>query len=315
MHMTSPAKRALIIQNPTSGRRRARRERDIAEALRSLREAGIDTAVTITEARSHATELARSAVNNFDLVIACGGDGTINEIANGLAHSQTPLAILPAGTANVFAKELSIPWNIPAAARLIPRATHRLIALGAVDFPAAHGSPARIRYFLSVAGAGPDGELVRKVRDDLKYHTGTLAYWYEGLRQLFLYRFPGFSVAGGGETRDARLLVVGRTKSYGGPFRITTEASLFEDMFEMMATNSTNPLRYFGWLLPLWMERLRGYPGIEYWKGAEALCEPLIAEKPVYAQVDGEPIGPLPLRFRVAPDALTICIPSAVETA
>jgi YegS/Rv2252/BmrU family lipid kinase len=315
MHMTSPAKRARIIQNPTSGRRRARREREIAEALRSLRNAGIAGDAVSTEARGHATELARAAASNFDLVIACGGDGTINEIANGLAHSQTPLAILPAGTANVFAKELEIPWNIPAAARLIPGSLRRRIALGAVDFPAANGAPASVRYFLSVAGAGPDGELVRKVSDDLKYYTGTLAYWYEGFRQLFLYRFPGFSINGGGECREARLLVVGRTKSYGGPFRITTEANLFEDLFEMMATNSTNPLRYFGWLPPLLMERLRGYPGIEYWKGAEALCEPLIAEKPVYAQVDGEPIGPLPLRFRVAPDALTICVPSGVEAA
>jgi YegS/Rv2252/BmrU family lipid kinase len=310
----SGARHALIIQNPTSGRRRARRERDIAEALGSLREAGIAIDAVITEARGHATELARSAVDNFDMVIACGGDGTINEIANGLAHSQTPLAILPAGTANVFAKELEIPWDIPAAARLIPSAIHRRIALGAVDFTSTNRAQGAVRYFLSVAGAGPDGELVRKVRDGLKYYTGTGAYWWEGLRQLFLYRFPGFSISGGGESREARLLVVGRTKSYGGPFRITTEANLFEDMFEMMATNSTNPLRYFGWLLPLFMERLRGYPGIEYWKGAEALCEPLFADKPVYAQVDGEPIGPLPLRFRVAPDALTICVPAA-ETA
>jgi diacylglycerol kinase family enzyme len=85
---------------------------------------------------------------------------------------------------------------------------------------------------------------------------------------------------------------------------------LFEDSFEMMATNSTNPFRYFTWLPPLFLERLRGYPGIHYWKGTEAMCEPLIADKPVYAQVDGEPIGPLPLRFRVAPDALTICVPA-----
>lgn len=305
--------RALIIQNPTSGRRRARRERDIKEACRSLRDAGMVVSVLITESRGHATELARAVSGDVDLVIACGGDGTINEVANGLAHTQTPLAILPAGTANVLAKELRIPWNIPAAARLIPGAKHRRIALGAVDFAAHNGTPASVRYFLCVAGAGPDGELVRNVRDDLKYHLGTLAYWYEGFRQLFLYRFPGFSVCGDGENRDARLLVVGRTKSYGGPFRITTEVSLFEDSFEMMATNSTSPFRYFTWLPPLLLERLRGLPGIHYWKGTEALCEPLIAAKPVYAQVDGEPIGPLPLRFRVAPDALTICVPAGAD--
>jgi diacylglycerol kinase (ATP) len=312
--MTNSNRRALIIYNPASGRRKGRRRREIESARQNLHAADIETELAATEGPAHGTELARNAIDAFDFVIACGGDGTINEVVNGLAHSQMPLAILPAGTANILAKELRIPWNIPDAADLIAGSTYRRIALGAIDFLSAKNGPASTRYFMCVAGAGPDGALVRMVPHDVKHHTGQLAYWLEGFRQLALYRFPAFSVRNGKDERQARLLVVGRTKNYGGPFCITTEASLYEDSFELMATDSASPLRYLLWLPTLYFQRLRNDSRVQFWKASEITCE-TVNGVPVYAQADGEPIGQLPLRFRVAPNALTLCVPETAGSA
>src|ERR1700693_900717 len=167
--------------------------------------------------------MARRAVEESrQLVIVCGGDGTGNEVVNGLACSQVPLAVLPAGTANVLAKELGLPWNLPRAAERIVHAPYRRIALGLAIPEQSSGEP---RYFLSVAGAGADGALVAAVRPEIKLKAGILAYWQEGLRQLSSYDFPLFRTmmadTGNGGI-DATLVIVGRTKNYGGPFKITT---------------------------------------------------------------------------------------------
>src|SRR5208282_2753080 len=131
---------ALLIYNLTSGRRRHRRFAEVEEATRILKSAGIAAELAPTTSRGSATSIARHAVaQNRDLVIVCGGDGTINEVVNGLAGSAVPMAVLPAGTANILAKELGIPWDISAAARLIPNSDTRRIALGSVMNVTPHG--------------------------------------------------------------------------------------------------------------------------------------------------------------------------------
>ena len=128
------------------------------------------------------------------MVIACGGDGTNNEIVNGLAGSNVPMAVLPAGTANILAKELGIPWDIPQAARLISGGAVRRVALG-VTIPAegrhTDQVPAEGRYFLCAAGAGPDGAIVNGVDGELKKKAGILAYWLEGMHQVLQVWVPG----------------------------------------------------------------------------------------------------------------------------
>src|SRR6202161_2397198 len=129
--MPNDIKDALLIYNPTSGRRRHRRFVEVERAAHILKEQGIATELAPTTARASATKLSRQAVEERrGMVIACGGDGTINEIVNGLAMSHVPMALLPAGTANILAKELGVPWDIPHAAALIPTGEVRRIALG-----------------------------------------------------------------------------------------------------------------------------------------------------------------------------------------
>jgi diacylglycerol kinase (ATP) len=311
--MTNDIKDALLIYNPTSGRKRHRRFLEIEKAARTLKDAGIATELAPTTEQGNATKIAQQAVEQRrGMVIACGGDGTINEIVNGLAGSQVPMALLPAGTANILAKELGIPWDIPRAARLIPKADIRRIALGvAIPLNGNHSEflPEGRRYFLSVAGAGPDGAIVNGVDCNLKKKVGQLAYWAEGFKQLFSYGFPEMQVRSAGQQRKATFIVVGRTSHYGGPFKITDRASLFEDSFEFLTHSKRSRLGYLACLPAMWIGKLRSVDGIDTWKSQETICEASGSET-VYAQVDGEPVGRLPLAFRIVPDALSIVTPA-----
>jgi diacylglycerol kinase family enzyme len=168
------------------------------------------------------------------------------------------------------------------------------------------------RYFLCVAGAGPDGAIVHGVDEGLKKRAGIVAYWTEGARQFFNYGFPEMTVLSAAKQQRATFVVVGRTAHYGGPFKITTGASLYEDSFEILTNSKQSRFGYLVCLPALWLGKLRRMKGIEAWKATDAVCEPL-GNEPVYAQVDGEPIGPAPISFRIVPDALSLVVPAPVK--
>ncbi len=308
--MRESLRNALLIHNPNAGFRGAARRRQLDVARKILSSGGIEADLEETRGPGDATHIARRATaQGRQLVIACGGDGTLNEIVNGLAEQQNghrvPLALLPGGTANVLAKEIGLPWDIPAAAKELVRGEVREIALGLAT-PVRE--PSKKRYFLSVAGAGPDGMIVYSIDLDLKARVGILAYWWQGARQVFRYKFAHFRVVTGNKHLDASLVVVGRTKHYGGPFSITTEADLYAEQFEMMALTTQSGFRYLSYLPTLWLGKLRGSEGVHYWKSDRIVCEPLDSN-PVYAQVDGEPLARLPVEFKIVPRALRLLVP------
>jgi len=308
--MTAELRNALLIHNPNAGNGGPGRRRMLDAARRIFALGGIEAELAETTAPGDATQIARrAAAEGRQLVIACGGDGTLNEIVNGLAAQKNgrrvPLALLPGGTANVLAKELHLPWDIPSAAERLVHGEVKEIALGLAS---PLGQPEKKKFFLSVGGAGPDGMIVYSLDLDLKARLGILAYWWQGAREVFRYKFPHFRVVIGGKKTDASLVVVGRTTNYGGPFKITTGADLFEDQFEVMALTTQSGLRYLSYLPTLWMGNLRGTEGVHFWKADSLVCEPL-DNNPVYAQVDGEPLARLPVEFTIVPRALKLLVP------
>ena len=195
--MTTGLQNALLIHNPNAGHGGAKRRRMLDEARRIFAAGGIEAELAETKGPGDATEIAqRATVERRDLVVACGGDGTLNEVVNGLAGPsnghRVSLALLPAGTANIFAKELRLPWDILGAARKLVRGSVVDIALGLAT-PV--NEPAKRKYFLSVAGAGPDGMIVYSIDLELKARLGILAYWWQGAREVFRYKFPHFRVS------------------------------------------------------------------------------------------------------------------------
>jgi len=311
--MATQLRNALLIHNPNAGGGGADRRKELDEARRIFATGGIEADLAETTGPGDATEIALRAGNEGrQLVIACGGDGTLNEVVNGLARQQNghrvPLALLPGGTANILAKELTLPWDIPQAAQRLVRGTVREIALGLAT-PVQE--PERARYFLSVAGAGPDGRITYAVDLELKAKMGIFAYWWQGAREVLNYKFPRFNVKTKDQTIEASLVIVGRTKHYGGPFKITTEADLYEDQFELAVLTTQSGLRYLSYLPTLWFGNLRNSEGVHFVKADTLLCEPTDGE-PVYAQVDGEPLSRLPVEFKIVPRALKLLIPEAL---
>ncbi len=308
--MLPSLRNALLIHNPNAGYGGSGRRRKLDEARRILALSGIEADLQETRAPGEATSMAhRASVEGRHLVIACGGDGTLNEIVNGLATQENghrvPLALLPGGTANVLAKEIGLPWDIPSAAEKLVHGEIKEIALGLAT-PVKE--PSKARYFLSVAGAGPDGMIVYSIDLELKARLGILAYWWQGAREVFRYKFPHFRIVTGEKKLDVSLAVVGRTKHYGGPFRVTDEADLFAEQFEVMGLTTQSGFRYLSYLPTLWAGKLRGTDGVHHWKAKSIVCEPLDAN-PVYAQVDGEPLARLPVEFKIVPRALKLLVP------
>jgi diacylglycerol kinase (ATP) len=308
--MLPSLRNALLIHNPNAGNGGSERRRMLDEARRVLLLSGIEADLQETRAPGDATVMAeRAAMEGRQLVIACGGDGTLNEVVNGLAAQQNghrvPLALLPGGTANVLAKELNLPWDILSAVEKLVHGEIRDVALGLAT---PLNEPAKKRYFLSVAGAGPDGTIVYAIDLDLKARVGILAYWWQGAREVFRYKYPHFRVVTGDKKLDVSLVVVGRTKHYGGPFRITTEADLYSEQFELMGLTTKSGLKYLSYLPTLWMGKLRGTDGVHFWKAHSIVCEPLDSN-PVYAQIDGEPLARLPVEFKIVPRALKLLVP------
>lgn len=297
---------ALWIHNPAAGRSRRRNPQELDAACHILREAGIDTEQRETSRPGEGVELAREAAKEGrGMVLACGGDGTVNEIANGLAGTQTPLAILPAGTANVLGKELGLNGNL--ADSVLRNLSGRLerIALGLAR---RHSPLPWQRYFVCVAGAGVDGSMVHQVDPKLKDQAGELAYWLTGISHFFTYPFGAFPVVAGSQSFQAAQVVVGRTKYYAGPFRITDGADLFSNRFEVAIFTSTNRFRYPAHVGEVWSERLKEQSDVHFVLTDFVRCEAPPGPT-VYAEIDGEPAGELPIEFRIVPGALTLVVP------
>jgi diacylglycerol kinase (ATP) len=258
-----------------------------------------------------ATEMARAAaVAGNDLVIVCGGDGTINEVVNGISPGAVTLGILPGGTANIIAKELRLPHDPVQAARELTSWRPRRIALGLVTgSPVAPStSPAEIRrYFLSVAGVGYDAYVIRRLTFDFKMSLGVVAYVLEGVKQVMRYSFPPVVCHTDGREIRATFAVVQRTSRYAGWFRTAPRQSVIKPQFGVSLYKSRRRLRYF--LYGAAIVAQRTLPDIEQMEVQKIEFSAETPGTPIYFELDGELAGILPARFEVAPDMLSLLMP------
>jgi diacylglycerol kinase (ATP) len=270
-------------------------------ATHEFEQAGIVVTGQQTTRPGEATHLARSAVQaGVDLVIACGGDGTINEVVCGMAHSRVPLAILPAGTANVLAREISLPLNIAAAARAIPSSTPQRLALGRV------GS----RYFLLMAGVGFDARVVKQVNGHSKKFLGMGSYIAEAIREALFGTPVPFLLSTATERHRATFACIARSRHYG-PIKMIREANLYSEQFYIYCFHSENRFRYFRYALAVLRGNAHSLPDVSRFAASEIRCEPAGQDgQQVFLQVDGESAGELPCAIQIVPDALTLLVPA-----
>lgn len=307
---------ATLIYNPVAGRHPAKREREAREAARILGSQGIAVKLAPTSATGTACELARKSVGQGDsLVLVCGGDGTINEVVNGLVPGNAALGILPGGTANLAARELGVPMNPLRAAGQLPNWTPRRIALGSVSWsrPAGAGnSEAGRRYFLSVAGIGFDAYVIHKLSPAFKMSWGAASYIGEVLRQACRYSFPRFECRANGREFQATYAVVHRASLYAGWLRLAPGASLFGDDFRVCLFKSQSRLRYFLYVAAVFSGQHLRLSDVKLVEAKKVVCAAEDSAVPLYFELDGELVGQLPATFEVVPNALTLLVPPAV---
>jgi len=257
-----------------------------------------------TTGRGTAGTLAREALDRgADLIVAAGGDGTINEVVNGMAGSKVPLGILPAGTANVLANELGMGKGMERAAESLLHCVPERIGLGVLS-TALGESP---RYFLLMAGAGLDAEIVYHLNQNLKDAMGKVAYWVAGLSR-FGRRLSEFTVETEGRSYRASFALVSRVRNYGGDLEIAPSISLLDEDFEVVLFEGTTTMPYTKYMLGVLARRIRDMRGVTILRTRKALFSGTDRGQ-VYVQVDGEAGGVIPASVEFAPDALTLLVP------
>jgi diacylglycerol kinase (ATP) len=293
-------KRATIIYNPMAGRA-GRRAESVRRMISLLEERGVDAQARATAAPEDGTRLAREATESAaDIVVSYGGDGTLNEVIQGMAASQTALAVWPGGTANVVARDLRIPFDLPGLAAAIAAGKTNRISLGMAK------AGTTSRYFLMMAGIGLDASIARGVNQKLKRRTGEFAFWVSGIKHFFQWHGEPFRIAVDGNCYESIFALIGNGKGYGGGMLMTPGAKLEEPWFEIyILSPMSNNFAY----LPALRACMRGKPevaGATLIKGrhveANSACEP-------WVEADGEIIGPLPMTFDIVPDALSVIVP------
>jgi YegS/Rv2252/BmrU family lipid kinase len=265
---------------------------------------GWQTEFVLTQRKGDAVSVAREAsASGCDVVVACGGDGTVNEAANGLAGSETALAVIRGGTANVWAKEVGIPREPLAAVRLLKEGRRRRVDLGVVESAAGES-----RYFLLMAGVGVDGHVVGHVPEGLKHRFGAVAYFAYALADGARFRPEPASLTIEGETAEVDLfwLLAGNTRSYGGLLNITHHAVVDDGLLDVYAFTGKSVARKLGMSLRVLTHQHDSAPGIGFRRASEVR---LSTPAPVEAQVDGEALGFAPQVIRVAPLSLTVVVP------
>ena len=260
-----------------------------------------------TSAPGDATRLARRAVSSgADLVLAAGGDGTINETLNGVVGSDVPLGVVPLGTANVLATELGLTRSPARVAKSIPDLVAERISVGLLK---THSAPPR--YFLLMAGVGLDAQIVVSVDPELKKRLGRIAYWIGGLGQ-FGHQFPQFDVAGNGDSVRSSFTLASRVRNYGGDIKIARTACLLDDHFELVSFEGEDSFQYLKYLTGVLANRLHKMHGVSVRKARRVkFTAPPATE--IYVQVDGELAGRLPASVEIVPDALTLLMPAPVR--
>jgi len=296
-------KKTVLIYNPRAGKFERSSGSLLNRLVDALRREGHNVTVAPTTGPGTAGAIAREHIAaGADLIVAAGGDGTINEVAEGMVHSSIPLAVLPAGTANVLAVETGLSRTPERAAAKLKELQPRRIAVGHVTCDGGRVS----RHFLLMAGIGLDAQIVYRVNGALKARTGKFAYWVASW-SLLGRSLPEFDVEVDGRPFRCSFALVSKVKNYGGDFSIARSVDLLQDRFEVVLFEGQSTFRYARYFVGLILNRIQGMKGLTVLRARE-LKIGCSDDSRVYAQIDGEFAGHLPAEIRIVPDALTVLL-------
>ena len=295
--------RICVIFNPTARGEKARRFRKHLDAF------GSQCALKLTAAAGDARRLAAAAVaEDFEVVVAAGGDGTVNEVLNGIGDApdgfkRCSLGVLPLGTVNVFAREMAIPANLTRAWQCLLAGKETCIDLPRAEYQTSEGL--QQRYFAQLAGAGLDARAVELVQWSLKKKIGVLAYVIAGLKAL-AGPPADITVQCGTRQTKAQLVLIGNGILYGGNYRLFPEADLRDGLLEVCAFPRVNWLTLARCGPQLLLRGNLPASTIQLFRGTTVT---LTSSDRTPMQLDGELAGQLPSTFSIGPRRLRVVVP------
>ncbi|MGI2329513.1 diacylglycerol kinase [Planococcus sp. YIM B11945] len=281
-------KRARIIYNPTSGRELFRKH--LPEVLEKMEQAGYETSCHATTGEGDATKAAAIAVERkYDLIVAVGGDGTLNEVVSGISkfEERPKIGLIPMGTTNDFARAVHIPRDINKAVDIILQGESIPVDVGLMDSD---------RYFINIAGGGRLTELTYEVPSKLKTVLGQMAYYLKGIEMLPSIRSSKVRIEYDGNVFDdkAMMFLIGLTNSVGGFEKLAPDASINDGKFTLLILKEVNMAEF----IRLASLALRGEhlsdPHVIYAKASKIS---VTSEETVLLNLDGEYGGILPATF------------------
>lgn len=280
---------ACVVFNPASGSYTQSRADRI---LNGLRTAGLVTELLLPASEAEAIRAVHERCNPArpPLIIAVGGDGTINTVINGMTPQGATLGVIPLGTANVLAWELGI-RSIDAALQRIAGGRQRLFSVG--EATSASGT----RRFLLMAGIGLDAAAVAGVRSGEKARLGKLAYLLSGLRQLRNWDHSTLTISDGQRSESCHSVIISNACHYGGPYRLAPGAEIFSPQLEILPFHFPTRRSFFRTALPLVLAGRA--PTTSAWQMSEGQLT-ISGTKAV--QLDGDSFGSGPLTIRLLPD-------------
>jgi YegS/Rv2252/BmrU family lipid kinase len=289
-------KRGFLIYNPSAGMG-AKSTRALTKIVREFESNGLDVTPSPTQPDfSVHTQVRELLTHTPDFLISWGGDGTINEVVNGMFGTNIPLGVLPGGTANLFARELKIPPRLTQAVQIIVKGNTCSISVG----------QANQRYFLLMVGIGFDSEVIRNVDWNLKKTIGTFAFGVAAFKTASEYKFQEFSIRVDGEEKDCIFAVICNAREYAAFFQLTPEANISDEFFYVCLFKEpgfANMAKYAFHALTASHQKLKS---VEILRATEV--EALGSEQ-IPVQADGELIGYLPMKFRILPRSLQVFCP------
>ena len=287
----------LVILNPAARGERAKALRDKIASL--SHHVLVRSTTSPGDARGLA---ARAVTQGYGTIVAAGGDGTINEVVNGIGGAAVRFGILPVGTMNVFATELGIPQNNLAKAWQVIEAGF----LRLVDLPRANHE-----YFVQLAGVGLDAEVVRQTTPDSKKVLGPMSYLLT-LAQVAARQPPKIHIEPvDGATREGSFVLVGNGRLYGGPFVLFKDARLDDGLLDVLVFQNQSHwdlIRYFQAIV---FGNHPALPDVEYFQSRGLR---LTSHDPVPVEIDGELTGTLPYEFGFSNGKLNVLVPPELDT-
>lgn len=313
-------RKAALVYNPASGQRHHLRLALVQEAADALNAAGIETTLIPTEGPGSAGRQAVAAISaGHDAVFACGGDGTMHDVLQGMvAFPDIPLGLVPLGTGNVLANDLGIPWKPARAIAAQLKFTPRCIAAGQVEYQSPSGGRDS-RYFTVMAGIGADALMIHRVTKAAKSRWGVLAYVWQMVRIAISHPYEEFSVAvttdcdPPSQVLNASQIAAVRITNFGNFMQqFAPDAALTRDDFQAILVSSSSRLKGVAYMLGAILRRRWNFKGIQRLHCTKLECSALDRQEyahGLYVQADGELLGTLPVTIRIVPAAFTLLMP------